>query len=365
MTRVALITTTINNPRNLIEWAATMNSDEDIIIISGDLKSPHEDIKKTCIEIKELTGVNARYFSNDRTVTPWESEEAIGANSIQRRNIALLEALTQKPEVIVTVDDDNYPQHKDQVNVYYDIIAHSDSETLQSSINGWLNVGCAYRPELFHRGYPLNMMHSVPGSHIKYNYTYNVSIGVFSSLWLGDPDINAIERIQTNRVTHEYELVSDTTTLDIGTWCPFNSQATAFKAELSPLMMMWPGVGRFDDIWASYAMRAVMDYIGLHVQYGIPLVHQDRNEHDLLRDLKDEMFGYEYTPELTKVMRECVFKNKSKTHFDIISLAEQLYKHVVEQFGALTPKTKNAFTAWTEDMRHLASNYGVNFMIKR
>lgn len=364
MTRVALITTTINNPINLLEWAKTMNPDEDIIVVAGDKKSPHENIISTCELIEESIGVQATYFHPDSFMT-WETDETIGYNCIQRRNVALLEALIAQPEIIVTVDDDNYPTHPMQVDQYYEALNEPISqEIITTSVNGWYDVGLTYEPRVVHRGFPFEHIHDKP-SNVSTNVRESIKLGVMSSFWRGDPDISALERIYTNRTVHAHEVRDDFITLDIGTWCPFNSQATAFRAELSPLMMMWPGVGRFDDIWASYAMRAIMDFIGLHVSYGEPHVRQDRNEHNLIRDLKNEMLGYEHTLALTKLMRDIDFKNTSSTHFNIIALAEQLYAHIVMNFDPLLPKTRNAFRAWTEDMRTLASDFGVNFMIKK
>jgi hypothetical protein len=44
-----------------------------------------------------------------------------------------------------------------------------------------------------------------------------------------------------------------------------------------------------DDIWASYYVEAK----GLQVVYGTPTVFQDRNEHDLVKDMRAEYCGYE------------------------------------------------------------------------
>jgi hypothetical protein len=44
-----------------------------------------------------------------------------------------------------------------------------------------------------------------------------------------------------------------------------------------------------DDIWASYYMQAK----GHKVVYGKPSVYQNRNVHDLVKDMKQEYLGYE------------------------------------------------------------------------
>ena len=44
-----------------------------------------------------------------------------------------------------------------------------------------------------------------------------------------------------------------------------------------------------DDIWASYFVQSK----GLRVLYNLPTVFQERNEHDLIKDMKKEYLGYE------------------------------------------------------------------------
>jgi hypothetical protein len=44
-----------------------------------------------------------------------------------------------------------------------------------------------------------------------------------------------------------------------------------------------------DDIWASYYVQAK----GAQVVFGKASVYQQRNEHDLVRDMRQEYLGYE------------------------------------------------------------------------
>ena len=50
-----------------------------------------------------------------------------------------------------------------------------------------------------------------------------------------------------------------------------------------------PFVGRMDDIWAAYYVQAK----GCNVVFGKASVYQERNVHDLVRDMKQEYLGYE------------------------------------------------------------------------
>jgi len=54
-----------------------------------------------------------------------------------------------------------------------------------------------------------------------------------------------------------------------------------------------------DDIWASFYLQAQ----GNNVVYGKPSVYQDRNVHDLIRDMKQEYLGYENNLNLINKLR--------------------------------------------------------------
>ncbi len=70
---------------------------------------------------------------------------------------------------------------------------------------------------------------------------------------------------------------------------PFNSQNTFLSAAVLPDYFLFPHVGRMDDIWAAYYVQAK----GFTVAYGRASVYQQRNEHDLVKDMKSEYLGYE------------------------------------------------------------------------
>jgi len=111
-----------------------------------------------------------------------------------------------------------------------------------------------------------------------------------------------------------------TCALEAGTWCPFNSQNTAFDASILPalyLVVMLDHVrgyrvGRLDDIWMSYFVRAIADQLGDSVCYGPPLVVQDRNPHNYVKDLSEEFTGYILTETLVEYLRR--FQTGERTY---------------------------------------------------
>jgi hypothetical protein len=63
-------------------------------------------------------------------------------------------------------------------------------------------------------------------------------------------------------------------------------------------------IGRMDDIWMSYFLRAIADRRGEAVLYGPPLVVQKRNPHNFVGDLTQELPGYVLTERLIEYLRE-------------------------------------------------------------
>ena len=80
----------------------------------------------------------------------------------------------------------------------------------------------------------------------------NAKIGVVAGLWAGDPDIDAMTRIAIRPAAYSWaRLVDEGIAVSPAAYAPYNTQNTAFHAELIPLMYVWVGVGRYDDIWSS------------------------------------------------------------------------------------------------------------------
>jgi hypothetical protein len=72
---------------------------------------------------------------------------------------------------------------------------------------------------------------------------------------------------------------------------PFNSQNTFLTRNALKKYFMFPKVGRMDDIWGGYYLQSR----GINVAYTAPTVKQDRNQHNLTLDFKNEVQGYLHT----------------------------------------------------------------------
>jgi len=356
MTRAAIITTTINAMPNMSAWVDQM-SEDDVMIVVGDRRTPHTEIRVMAERENARTGRDIRYVHPDDQ-SRWQSSDVIPWNCIQRRNIAILEALTYEPEFILTIDDDNYPVNDDELahegdwltRVHKILTTPSRGEFTWTN-TGYFNPGELCDPPVVHRGFPPAQRHINHVQHSGHDiHSGPRHIGVFAALWLGDPDVDAVERIANAPVVER--VLWDNVTLLRGTIAPFNSQATAYRTALAPALMCLPGVGRMDDIWASYVAGEIMEHVGLWLQYGHPVVRQDRNEHDLVRDLELELIGYRYTDDLLDHLTLAPLPRTSRVDELVSALVRRL-----EKLPYVPALAINAYDAWLDDLAAIDRNH--------
>ena len=80
-----------------------------------------------------------------------------------------------------------------------------------------------------------------------------------------------------------------------------------------------------DDIWASYYVEAK----GFKVLYNKPSVYQQRNVHDLTKDMKKEYIGYENNLNLIKELKknpDNIKKFIPKKSWEAFKLYQQILK---------------------------------------
>jgi hypothetical protein len=96
--KIALCTTTIHVPHAL-KLMRKCSADVKFFI-AGDEKSPHIDI------VTALAGLAPYYYLPPESQGKWKCSEALGWNTLARRNIAFLEAMKWGADVIYSWDND-------------------------------------------------------------------------------------------------------------------------------------------------------------------------------------------------------------------------------------------------------------------
>lgn len=144
-------------------------------------------------------------------------------------------------------------------------------------------VGATNYPHIWHRGFPLQLL---PKRSYERKSRRKVVVDVQADFWNGDPDVDALCRIE-----HAPDCKFDASKFPLAAdkIAPFNSQNTFLKRSVIKDYFVIPHVGRMDDIWAAYYVQAK----GHKVVFAQASVEQKRNDHDLIRDMTLEYLGYE------------------------------------------------------------------------
>jgi hypothetical protein len=297
--RLALCTTTIHVPHALKMLRKC--SDDVRFFVAGDMKTPALE------NIRLLEGCGNFYFSPGDGFSPWKSSEAIGFNTIARRNIAFLEALKWGADIIVSWDTDNVPMGNDYFFYFEQILFQPYHGLLGSSKTGWFDAGQMLNPWARHRGIPHD---NIPAHH--YDIVNNFRVGIAAGLVLGDPDVDATFRIERAPEIHNVsELAKMGVLVDVNTHTVFNTQNVAMLRDLVPAWFCMPHVGRYDDLYASLIVQRVARERGLHVHFGRPFVWQARHQHDQFSDLKAEIEGMSHIKGLAKLLDAIILPGKS------------------------------------------------------
>jgi hypothetical protein len=331
--RVALCTTTINVPHVLKLYRAC---DPDVrMFVAGDLKTD-----KNILQLLPQLG-DCVFL---READAWKCSALIGWNSIQRRNIAFLEALKWGADIIVSIDDDNAPTSTNYFEQITEPLRKPFSGICASASN-WFDVGQLLVPRAPHRGYPRHIPHSA-----YYEAITGAKVGVAAGICLGDPDIDATTRLALAPEVHQVsQLLEAGVLVNPHAWTVFNSQNTAILREFVPAWGMLPFVGRMDDIYASLICQRVMRERGMGVHFGRPFVWQSRNEHNLVKDLRGEVDGYENVARLADVLDHIPLIGKS-----VIDDCRAIWK-VLNHVDYIPGRTVSAMMAYIDDCEMVMS----------
>jgi hypothetical protein len=269
MNRKVVVCTTINSPTEAIEKYDALS--DWFLVVVGDHKTPSN------YKLK-----NGIYLSpNDQIKISEELSNLIGWNCIQRRNFGLLYAFNSGAEVICTVDDDNIPLDGWGEN----LLINSKLTVKQYEISeiAFDPIGPTNHPELWHRGFPLEL---IPYRDYSTSTYIELTPDIQADFWNGDPDIDAFCRLE-----HKPECLFTENNFPFTSnkLSPFNSQNTFINRKAAADYFLFPHVGRMDDIWAAYYVLSK----GNRVVYNKASVYQQRNVHNLIDDMKKEYIGYE------------------------------------------------------------------------
>lgn len=338
---IALVLTTIHIPTVLEayrEQAGCGSSGKISTIVVGDLKSPAT--TEEYLKSLHTDDFPVHYLDVERQNEWMKRHQALGDfipfNSVQRRNVGFLYAANLGCDIIISIDDDNHPLPEHDYFRDHGIIGtFLEAESVYSN-TGWFNT-CSLLEissprTVYHRGFPLKMRRE----EIHRFETERRRVVVNVGLWLGDPDVDTIARMEGPLRVEKVREPRDRILLGSGTMAPFNSQNTAFSTELLPCMFLialnrgTPLLGnnnfRYDDIWMSFFLKKIVDHMGDAVCVGPPHVEQRRNPHDMKLDLAKEQLPLQLTDKLIDYLEKI---SLSKLTYS------DCYRELIDKLGTL------------------------------
>lgn len=210
---------------------------------------------------------------------------------------------------------------------------------------GWVNVYRRYSDaHIWPRGFPLRRITDAASVRpLEVTTRKAVQVGIWQALADGDPDVDAIYRLADGRLCYFND--REPIVLDAGTWCPFNSQATAFASACFPLLYLPTSVSfRVTDILRGFVAQPILWAAGLRLGFHTATVHQDRNPHDLLRDFDGEIPLYLHTESMVETIVSAV-----RSEGSIADNLRRVYEALAQQ-GTVDATEPARVEAWLTDL---------------
>ena len=262
-------------------------------------------------------------------------------NHYSRKNIGYLLAMSHGAPRIFDTDDDNAPLK--------DWHARDENVPARScAAVGWIN---AYRwfsdAHIWPRGLPLDFAKAgtpVPELGSVANFAAPIQQGLAN----GSPDVDAVWRLLLDQeVTFSSR---DSVALLPGAWCPFNSQSTWWFPQAYALLYLPSHVSfRMTDIWRSFVAQRCLWALGKSLIFHGPEMHQDRNQHDLMRDFAQEVPGYLHNGAIRRLLDDLPLETGAEA---VASNLRRCYAALVA--AQIVPALElELLEAWLADLRRL------------
>jgi hypothetical protein len=274
---VALVVTSIAKPNAVLrQLAEGCREHGHRFILIGDEPSPPDFMLEGC-----------RFYGlAEQRELRFEFARKCPTRHYARKNIGYLQAIREGASVIVETDDDNIPYPE-----FWQPRSRSYGSVKTVAGHGWVNVYSYFsEANIWPRGLPLD---SIKAELPPFDSLQDrvVDCPIQQGLADENPDVDAVYRLllalpQAFRKDRRVALME-------GAWCPFNSQNTAWWADAFPLLYLPSHCSfRMTDIWRSFIAQRIAWTNGWGILFHEPTVWQERNEHDLMRDFRDEVPGY-------------------------------------------------------------------------
>jgi len=284
----SVVITTIFAPSEAVKTFVSLGHR---LVVIGDRKTPAD---------WECPGVEFLGIEQQRKL-PYRIARSLPLDHYSRKMLGYLVAQDAGARVIADSDDDNIPDTR------WGFPEFDGEYDLSPPDRGFVNVYRSFVEQfVWPRGFPLERVNDPLAVLDRDEFScQHTSVGVWQALTDGDPDVDAIYRLTRGEPC--YFEARAPLVLELGTLSPFNSQNTAFRRELFPLLYL-PGYVRFrfTDILRGLVAQPIMWDAGYRLGFVGSNTTQIRNEHDLLRDFESELDCYLLSTRIVAIVTEAV-----------------------------------------------------------
>ncbi len=335
--------------------------------VVGDLSTPPECLQK--VEQYRAKGLPWIYLDKEDQesfLAPFpELASEIPWKTDNRRNVGFLMAYRDRCDVIIAIDDDNYPRHDWPFLEGHNLVGQEVTLPTAQGHAGWFNlcgmmdVSCkaqAVSGTVYARGFPYKRR-DPRCSLVKATLSTGV-VGINAGLWSGDPDVDAATRLVTDCAAEAN--FSHSALLPPGTLMPINTQNTALIRDAIPAyyyVKMGHPVGgmkldRFGDIFSGFFVQKCAQAVGHVVRVGDPVVEHRRSPHNLYKDLWNELAGMVVIDDMLPMLETPLPQTQTYSEATT-ALAEILKEWSSQQQGFL----------WDEALREYFNNVSSNIKV--
>jgi reversibly glycosylated polypeptide / UDP-arabinopyranose mutase len=271
----------------------------------------------------DVSGTNVKHFC-------WaDIDKILGRDSwiIPRRtdcirSFGYYQAFLSDVDMIVTLDDDCYPQTEGFLGQHYEKLNKPTGE------KAWISTVRGPLP----RGVPYHNLNRVAECVVNHG------------LWTRVPDFDAVTQLANVRFNQEFEPFDQV--VPRGTFFPMCGMNLAFKTRMTPAMYFllmgkdWP-FDRFGDIWCGIFLKRICDHLGLAICSGQPWVEHQRAS-NVWTNLRKELPGYELNETLWQAVDSAVLTQSS---------VQGCYKELAEKLplvGDYWDRLRTAMQVWAD-----------------
>jgi hypothetical protein len=253
-------------------------------IVVGDTKSP-----------KEFNLEGCDFYSIERQLAlNFELAKALPFKHYARKNLGYLIAMSKGAEIIIETDDDNLPLPNFWDNRTKQVNAHLLSN------KGWVNIYKYFTViHVWPRGFALeHILDCIPELEEQKSVECPIQQGLADE----NPDVDSIYRlILPLPITFNK---AGNVALGNNSFCPFNSQNTTWFKEAFPLLYLPSYCSfRMTDIWRSFVAQRIAWTCGWPILFHQSTVWQQRNDHNLMNDFRDEISGYNNNSQIINCLK--------------------------------------------------------------